>query len=317
MIDTIKGYLDIKPKENSNFKELISEAKISTSDSGYTASLNLSNMKITFILNENYKPYKLYFNGSLSKFHFGNNLLHLNRKTIKEAVNMLSDNINVNMKKAILTRVDYGYNIEVDYSVHEYISSLISFPRLETNRYKDSVTFFTKWASKSLIFYDKIKELKNGNKEVFYSIPIEYHNKNILRYEIRLKKNLKQRFNLEQVYLKSLFDDTVQNKLKELWLKDYHKVNKLSIGKDPVHLLYRHSGLYQYLSYHGIDKLGFDEVINIISDLDFDVINPRSKRSKMKSVVKELLKEVSKNTLEKNLVRELDIKIRSVKDLIF
>jgi hypothetical protein len=313
MIDTIKGYKNLRKYKYQDFEEFISQGTKTVRENCYTISFKLSNMRITIKFDLNHKPITMFFNGSLPKFYYGNNLVHLDWKSTSKAIEMLSDNLNVNISNAILTRVDIGVNMNVDYSVHQYISCLLAYPRLGTMRFKDSVTFFTKSDFKSLIFYDKLKELKNRDKKTYASISKEYHNQNILRYEYQFKKNLKRRFGMDKVYIKDLCCDTVQDKLVGHWIKSYQKVVKLSLDIDPVFLLHNHNGVYKYLAYHGAEKLGFERLTNTISELEFDVVNPSVKRSKMKATVKELLKNVRENALDKNLVGELDSKIESIK----
>lgn len=314
MIDTIKGYINLNQYKYQDFEEFLIQGSKTIKENCYTISFNLSNIKVTIKFDLNNKPLTLFFNGSLPKFYFGNNLIHLNKNTTLEAIQMLSDNLNVDMSKAILTRVDIGVNLEVDYSVHQYISCLVSYPRLEPNRFKDSVTFFTKSGYKSLIFYDKLKEIKDKDKETYNSLPGYYFDKNILRYELQLKKSLKRRLGLDKVLMRDLCSDTVQNKLLSLWLKSYHKVEKLSFDIDPVHLLQSHNGLYKYLAFHGADSLGYERLSNTISELQFDVKNSSVKRSKMKYTLNELLRNVRENALDKNLVGELDDKINAIID---
>lgn len=315
MIDTIKGYI-ILGQTYSDFEHLFINETKSIKEDGYIISFNLSNFRITIKFDNKDKPIKLYFNGSLPKFYLGNNLSQLDWDTTKEAIQMLSDNLNVEMNDAILTRIDFGINFILKFPIHKYISCLVEFPRLERNQYKDSVTFFSKSGSKSLIFYDKIKELKDSHKTAMLPIPNIYRNQNILRYEIRLEQLLKQDLKIGRVQVKDLYDDTVQKKLMFLWLEGYQKVNKLSMGIDPLHLLNGYNGLLKYLSYHGVDKIGYHRIVNNISDLKFGIKDSSVKRSKMKATINKLLREVKEKTLDENLVGEMDDKIKFIKEFI-
>lgn len=314
MIDTIKGYIEVNQYNSQHFKELLKDSTRKTTKNGYTKTVNLSNFIITISFNKKRKPTRLSFNGSLPKFYQGNNILHLDWKQTKDAVQMLSDNLGVDISKAILTRVDFGINIPLTYSIYEYTSCLLSFPRLGTMRFRDSVTFFTSINSRSIIFYDKIKEVNKTRRGVIYGLPIEIFKKNILRYEIQLKKNLKNKFRLKQVKIKDLFRSSVQKKLIEYWFNSYLKVEKISLGTDPNHLLYNRNGLSRYLSYHGIERVGYDRIISKISELNFDIKNNRTKLSKMRKEVRNILKEAQENDKEKNLLNELNEKIMFIKD---
>lgn len=314
MIDTIRGYIDISKYNYSNFEHLIEREPILVKDKGFTISINLSNFKITLKFDSENKPLKLYFYGSLPKFYFGNNLAQLDWVTTKEAIQELSNNLNIEMNDATLTRIDFGINIILNKPIHDYISNLLNYKNFAVLRFKDSVTFISK--SQSLIFYDKLKEMKKNDKTTYFSIPEEYCNKNILRYEIQLKSILKQRLKLDSIQIKDLFIEENQKTLVKIWLNCYYNVDKLHIETNPLFLTNKHNGIMKYLSFYGIEKLGLNNIFNFISELKFDVKNQIVKRSKMKTAIKELLKEVKENTLEENNLTELDNKIEFIKEII-
>jgi hypothetical protein len=317
MIDTINGYIHINQQDKSIFKHLLKDSKKTSTKNGCTKTINLSNFKIIISFDKKYNPTKLSFYGSLPKFYNGDNLFHLDWNQTKDAVQMLSDNLNIDISEAILTRVDFGINIPLNHSIHEYTSCLLAFPRLGTMRYKDSVTFYSTIGSRSFIFYDKPKELNKSRRGINKTLHKETIKNNILRYEMRLKKNLKDRFRLKEIKVKDLFRVTIQNKLTEYWFNGYQKVEKISLGTDPDFLLKKRNGLNTYLSYHGIERIGFDRIINKISEQEYDVKNNRTKKSKLKKEVRDLLREVQENTKEKNLLKELNEKILHVKEYIF
>lgn len=316
MIDTIRGYKDIGHSCHSNFEHLIDKKSISIKDDTYSITFNVSNFRITLRMNKDDEPIKLFFYGSLPKYYYGNNLAQLDWDSTRKAIQNLSEELSIDLDDAILTRVDVGINLIVKNPVHEYISSLVSFPRLEPMRFKDSVTFLSKSNYKAITFYDKLKEIRGKDKFIYNSIDEVYRNSNILRYEVRLMKHLKLRLGLKRVYVKDLYRDTIQSKLERILFNYYDKVVKVSIGVNPTYLLPHHNGVFKYLSYHGIDKLGYDRFSNTVSGLQFDVKNPSVKRSKMKSTIKELIHNVKENALDDDLVAELDNKMKFINELI-
>ena len=316
MIDTIRGYINIGHSCHSNFEHLIQNKVISIKDDTYSISFNVSNFKIRIRFNSEDIPIKLFFYGSLPKYYYGNNLAQLDWDSTKKAIQKLSDELSLDLDDAILTRVDVGINLIVKNPVHEYISSLVSFPRLESMRFKDSVKFFSKSNYKAITFYDKLNEIRGKDKSIYNSIDEVYRNSNILRFEVCLMKSLKRKLGLDRVYVKDLYRDTVQSKLERILFNYYDKVVKVSIGVNPTYLLPHHNGVYKYLSYHGIDKLGYDRFSNTVSGLQFNVKNPASKRSKMKSAIKELMHNVKENALDDDLVAELDNKMKFINELI-
>ncbi len=303
--------MDLSKDDITSIKDVMEsdEGKEWKNDRGFTIVVPLSNLSIRIKCNEDKIPHKFYFRGSLSKFYFGNNLKALDRESTMKAIKEISDNLGVDFRKAILTRVDIGVNIELEHPIHKYIECLKSYPRLEYCRYKDSVTFFTKYSSKSLIFYDKIKEIKNKDKDLYRTFSKEIRNKNIIRYEIRLRRNLKYHLKKRKIKVRTLYNKNTWNMLLGKWDNGYDKVMKFESLNEPLFLLKEYNGVLKYLASCGLSYVGYDKVINSISDLTFDVKNPRSKRSKMKYVVNSILLESNKNSLEKSLVKELDDKI--------
>lgn len=316
MIDTISGYISLEQYKYLNLDHLTKDKNRSIKKEGYSITFNLKNFKLTLKYDTNGKPNRLYFNGSLPKFYFNNNLGQLDWDTTKEAVKILSEELKIDLDNAILTRIDIGINIILKKPIHQYISCIVDYPRLEWLRYKNSVTFHSKKGFKKFIFYDKIKEIKSHKNNDITQISLEYLKLNILRYELCLYQLSKQELKSGPFQLKNLFDDTVQKKLVFLLLEGYKGVNKLSIGLDPKELLEDNNGLNRYLSYHGINKIGYNRFINLINDLTPDVKNPSVKRSLMKKKVNELLKEVQENTLDENLVGEMDNKIKFIQTFI-
>ena len=53
--------------------------------------------------------------GSLVKFHEGNNLCSLNRETTKQAIDLLGDRLHLDVKSAHVTRIDIAANFEMSH----------------------------------------------------------------------------------------------------------------------------------------------------------------------------------------------------------
>ena len=134
----------------------------------------------------------------------------------------------------------------------------------------------------------------------------------MMRYEISLYRRLNKFFKVEVLTFEKLLKEDIQNRLNRTWKASYFRVVKLDIQTEPIGLLKQRNGLLLYLAYYGIVDLGFTRIINVISNLNFNVKNPRSKRSKLKKSLKVLFDNANRNSLEKNLVQELDEKILSL-----
>ena len=74
------------------------------------------------------------------------------------------------------------------------------------------------------MFYDKIKETTNRKDYV----PPEYQNKNLLRYELRLKNYIKQIFKVNKVTVPMLYDVQFYNRIVDYWKSVYQNIVKVN-----------------------------------------------------------------------------------------
>lgn len=312
MIDTIKGYIELSQYKYEDVEHLLNDGTINRSKK--TFAFNLSNFRFTIKFDENQDPIKLSFNGSLTKFYYGDNLAQLDWETIEKAINELSDNLGIILNEAILTRIDVAINLVLEKPVNQYIHNFYKNRNSGMLIYDTSKTFLSKTTDISL--YDKLKEMKRKDKDTFKTISNLIKDKNILRYELRLKKNLKHYFNLNEFLVKDLFEKNIQNKIVDLWAKYYSKVNKHIFINAPILLLARRNGLKEYLSYIGLKITGIEKTIQIIQSADFSVKDIYSKRSKMKKSLNKFIQEIDNQLLEENLMTELDNKIHLLSKIL-
>ena len=139
-------------------------------------------------------------NGSLCKFLYGNNIVNFTRTDTRLAFEKLSDTLHISLNNATVSRMDVAYNFEVTHPPESYFYHLGNLPyykRLEQMFYKgvEGLYYSSVSDKKQLVFYDKIKETTNRKDYV----PPEYQNKNLLRYELRLKNHIKQIFKVNKV----------------------------------------------------------------------------------------------------------------------
>ena len=167
-------------------------------------------------------------NGSLCKFLHGNNVVNFTRTDTRLAFEKLSDTLHISLNNATVSRMDVAYNFEVTYPPESYFYHLGNLPyykRLEQlyngveGLYYSSVS-----DKKQLVFYDKIKETIH-HKDY---IPPEYQNKNLLRYELRLKNHIKQIFNEDKVTVPMLYDVRFYNRIVDYWRSVYRNIVKVN-----------------------------------------------------------------------------------------
>ena len=137
MYDTVKFRLNCLEKE---IRYLLSKFDYQLDNLG----INIYNSFITI-------------EGSLAKFYYGNNLHLLGREEIKQAIDLLSDILQLDINSAHVTRIDIAADFEMSHNTKEYFPFLGNYPRHKRDLCKGT-TLYYKSASHTCTFYDKGKE---------------------------------------------------------------------------------------------------------------------------------------------------------------
>lgn len=126
------------------------ELVITGSLKGLKISLNRYQMKIK--------------DGSLCKWHLGNNFQTLGRGDTQRAIENLSDTLHIPMSKATVTRLDIAQNFITRHPPEVYLNHL-GILKYATRLQEPNGVYYSKTGGR-LCFYDKNREQKN-NREPF------------------------------------------------------------------------------------------------------------------------------------------------------
>ena len=259
MIDSISVFY-----ESSDYLEL-NKAKLSLQNSDEKVNRvtgeimtfgNLGNLKVSIL------PNGISVKGSICKYYFGDNLQQLKRKTIKTAIENLCDELHLNISSARLYKVDISSNISLKRELSNYTNCFGSLQYFSKNTFNNNDTLLYKNKLKEIEFYDKIQEMQCKKSD----IPIDFHNSNILRYELRINKRLKGTIKKEKPVLTDLYDEKTYINLIDLWKKFYfliYKYNSVTLNKDFLKMLnvkHLKYGL-MLLGLHSIGEKEFDEIL--------------------------------------------------------
>lgn len=209
----------------------------------------------------NLYSYGVLFVGSLAKYYFGDNLHTLTHRTLKEAVNMLSDKLHIPMNDANINRMDIAAILPMKYPINRYypyLGAKAHFKRYEA--YSD--TLYYKTQKKWLAFYDKTKEaLISG-----VNIPECLQGANLLRYELRFENRCKKQLDGKNK-VSDLFKPDFYKSLVKNWLNEFKTIQKNNINtidmeniktpKDAINLY-----ICEALQMYGQTKM--DEFINML-----------------------------------------------------
>ena len=177
---------------------------------------NLDNLRVCV------REGELTIKGSLPKYYYGNNFQTLSQKTTSEAIEKLSDDLNLDVNLCRVTRIDLSTNFITTYKpniYYDYLGNLKRFNRLENPH---SIDYRQK--SKKLLFYDKVIEAKKTQLQ----IPLEFQNKNVLRYEMELNLSVKKYLKLDKITMQDLHGDSMYSRLVDEWYNFYNRIEKRS-----------------------------------------------------------------------------------------
>ena len=303
MYDTVKFSYSLfdntVPKDNEVFNNLvnITESTDLVSQSTWIRG-NAKNMVIRRNANS------ITVQGSLPKYQYGNNLQTLQRVDGGLIIDELSDLINTDLSKARLQRVDFSTNIITEHKPQYYYRFLGHLTRFY--RHSDNSSLYYNQACKKLLFYDKIKDAKAKQMP----IPKEYHNKNVLRYEMRLLKQVKKFFKRD-VLAKDLIDKQLYNYLLDKWYEYYKEIEK---QKSKINIMSNQitspKDFDRQLLIGLVQSLGYNHIDDVIEQMKtMKVFHQKEYYSRLKSKYKRLSK-VDLN--DEDVISEIDMKIKEV-----
>jgi len=253
---------------------------------------------------------------SLCKFYLGDNFQTLQRSDTKNAIQKISDSLHLPFDKAEIKRIDIAQNFLMKQPESIYFShfgTLLHFHRLEQ---PDGLYFSNskspKNVNRQLVFYKKAVEQKAKGQ----NIPELYNNKNVLRYELRFKKRLKQQLKTADLQASQLYNEKFYTYIIDAWKQHYFDIKKLKlINIDLQNMKNPNEFMFSFFI-EKIKMLGGDiknlpvEALKIIEiSKDKGKYKNRMQATRYKNKIKEVF---AKDTLtyESEAIKELDKKIK-------
>lgn len=225
MYDTIK--LNLITSEAAKVPNLLTELKTTTGDGYYCQHGKLRNMDVRVY------PSSLYVEGSLPEYINGHNFEGCTIKQARLAIEQLSDSLKLPMDKAKVNRIDVAENFVLTRPVREYRSLLGDSRYFYKYSESDGLYYFNsrkkKAASRVKVFYDKTKEYQDKKKA--NSIPEIFKERQVLRYELRFTKRLKQQFGTE-IKAVDLYNENFFTHVVNRWLNSYNGIKKMKAFKN-------------------------------------------------------------------------------------
>ena len=303
MYDTVKlsySLLDnIVPKDTEVFNNLVN---ITESIDVHTQSNWITGKAKNMVIRRNANSITV--QGSLPKYQYGNNLQTLQRADTGLIIEELSDLISTDLSKARLQRVDFSTNIITEHKPQYYYRFLGHLTRFY--RHSDNSSLYYNQGCKKLLFYDKIKDAKAKQMP----IPKQYQNKNVLRYEMRLLKQVKKFFKRD-VLANDLINKQLYNYLLDKWYEYYKEIEK---QKSKINIMSNQitspKDFDRQLLIGLVQSLGYSHIDDVIEQMKtMKVFNQKEYYSRLKSKYRRLSKvDIS----DEDVISEIDIKINEV-----
>ena len=190
----------------------------------------------------------------------GDNFKTLTRGDAKRAIDKISDILHLPFELAYITRIDLAHNLIMQFNESVY------YPYLGEAKYYKRLPqpngLYYNNQLRQLVFYGKEYEQKVKRQP----IPELYKNRNVLRFEVRFKKQLRQQFKKPEITAGLLIDDAFYNDLVSRWKDEYlaiQKINSKLINMKPTG---SKKELAENLALYSIIELGQSHVLSKVKE---------------------------------------------------
>ena len=225
MYDKVKFFVDrsIIGSQYTNITNHLEKAKVETDQTtGETRTKGTMNGLSIGVLGGG-----VFVEGSLPKYHYGSNIYPLDREGTKECIEMIGDTLGINMSGADVVGIEFGTTFMMQYKVSAYLAKLGQMPRLQRYNFNADTLYYKgsgKVQPRVYTFYDKLADCKA--KHLPY--PIDFEDKNLLRYEMRLKGRLAYQLGVPEVKASTLYDRQFYRELVRRYQDSYFSISKIN-----------------------------------------------------------------------------------------
>ena len=225
MYDKVKFFVDrsIIGSQYTNITNHLEKAKVETDQTtGETRTKGTMNGLSIGVLGGG-----VFVEGSLPKYHYGSNIYPLDREGTKECIEMIGDTLGINMSGADVVGIEFGTTFMMQYKVSAYLAKLGEMSRLQRYNFNADTLYYKgsgKVQPRVYTFYDKLADCKA--KHLPY--PIDFEDKNLLRYEMRFKGRLAYQLGVPEVKASTLYNRQFYRELVRRYQDSYFSISKIN-----------------------------------------------------------------------------------------
>jgi len=245
--------------------------------------------------------------GSLAKYYLSDNMQTLRRKDTEQAIQKLSDDLNLPIKKAEVSRIDFAHNFIMQYEPEVYYPYLGESQYFK--RYIQPESLYYKNGNRTKLFYDKVSEAKSGGNK----IPEVWTLKNVLRYEIRYRRRLAKQFKEPEVRAGTLYDEKFYIKLIVRYVSDFKSIHKHSKINLDTENMRTPKNFMDQMALLMIDRISQAGAVDLVEELRAkEVFDKPEYYSRLKREIRDKSKKFSASD-STPLIEELESKVSALK----
>lgn len=249
--------------------------------------------------------------GSLPKYLYASNVYPLDRHTTKEALSKMSDTLHTDVSKADVTGLEFGTVLLLSHRVESYLQRLGETPKLQRVHFEDGTLYYrskSRLQPKTLAFYDKVAECKQGGVEM----PTGLEGQNLLKYELRLNRRLPKQLNVREVKASTLTGRKFYKALMQRWQNAYFSISKRKqVKTDVMSEIKTVSDAFNVFVARLMANANKDVVSGFIDELkDAKVFENRNYYDRLKKKI-QAISETADVTVTDELIKELDNAVKN------
>ena len=306
MIDTLKLRLTHREVEGADFLNEVMPylnpgwVRVSKDNGNEEIKGKLGNLCV------NVKADSVIIYGSFCKWLLGDNYKTMTREDIKQSIDRLSAAIHLPIERAIVTRLDVGLSIPVNEPIENYFNHLGELSRYK--RLEQATTLYYDQQSKKLCFYDKNKEQRDHRE----TIPEQYQDTNVLRYELRYTSKLKKQLVEPEITAGMLYNEQFYTKLKANWIEAYKQIIKVNTTQPNAIAMNSRKNFFKLTCAAWVEQMGgMAAALKYIKEAQRrGDINDKEACRRKKDIIEAYAD--SELTIPCNAISELDSKIAAV-----
>lgn len=245
--------------------------------------------------------------GSLAKYYLSDNMQTLRRQDTEQAIQKLSDDLNLPIDEAQVSRVDFAHNFIMQYEPEVYYPYLGESQYFK--RYIQPESLYYKNGNRTKLFYDKPAEVKSGG----YEVPEVWTGKHVLRYEIRYRRRLDKQFKEPEVRARTLYEEQFYIKLIDRYVSDFKSIHKHSEINLDTENMRTPKDFWDQMALLMIDRIGQNGAVDLVEELRAkDVLDKPEYYSRLKKQIRDKSKKFSASD-SAPLIEELESKVSALK----